>query len=105
MRSVARVDQICLEERRATADGGRLLADDQMNGRLHLIIFVPALDLLLDPSDAQHRTIQSAERVRHVRRREPLESANAFACVGVPNAHAACTFLQAIRLVEDDSRP
>ncbi len=61
VRAVARVDEIGGRERRAASDGGRFLADHQVNRRLHLVLVIAAFDLFLDAPDAEHRAVEPGQ--------------------------------------------
>jgi hypothetical protein len=63
MRAMAGVDEIGRAQRRATANRRRLLPDDQVDRRLHLIFVIAPLDGLFDPADSQHRAVDAAQGV------------------------------------------
>src|SRR5436189_1125336 len=58
-----------------------------MDRRLHLILGIAPLDLLLDPADAQHPSVEREKKLRLVARRRALEAAYSLAGVWVTNRH------------------
>ena len=87
VRAMARVDEVGCPKRRAAPDGRRLLADDQVNRRLHLILMIAALDFLLDPADPQHRAVPRDELLRGMRMRDAIESGEPVTLVGIADRH------------------
>ena len=65
-------------KREGHADRGCFLADDQVDGRLHLVLVVAALDLLLDAPNPQHGPVQSDE-LRMRGRESPVTITAAYA--------------------------
>src|SRR4029077_8893649 len=76
--------------------------------RLHLILAVPALDLLLDAANPQHRTVHIDQKAGRRRAGEPVESTNALTFVAITNHRTALGLivdwrLQAVRLIQHDA--
>src|SRR6185503_1579892 len=88
---MTRIQQVSRSQRSARPDRRPLLADDEMNRRLHLVLVIPPFDLFFDATDAQHRKEQVSKKLRRVRSPEALESFRSFASVSITNAHGSFT--------------
>src|SRR5215217_5527664 len=82
---MAGIEQVLRPQCRAAPDRRRLLADDQVDWRLHVIFVVARFDRLLDDAYSQHRAEESQVEFWRVAAAKLANRGKPIACVGISN--------------------